>query len=320
MTQTSLSNDEKTILIKESIETAEKWQKASEKSLTFIEKLFQKRMMRLLKNPSDKVILSAIIDQSFRPETPTVVAKRLRKLTSQKGLPVFFYGYERFFGHMFILLSLLLPSKLIPFFIKIIQKISAKVILPAEPTKLNEHLTKRVEENVTMNVNHLGEAVLGEAEALKHVDMYLDVIKNPNVDQVSIKISSICSQIKPIAFEQTVSILCDRLKILYTESMKHKNAGKSNVSADGFSQKIVNLDMEAYTDLYLTAEAFKKTLSLPELKNCSAGLALQAYIPDSYAILKDLTEWAKERVNNGGAPIRVRLVKGANLEMEKVEA
>ena len=47
---------------------------------------------------------------------------------------------------------------------------------------------------------------------------------------------------------------------------------------------------------------------------------LQAYLPDALPALQQLTAWARERVDHGGAPIKVRLVKGANLAMERVEA
>lgn len=33
-----------------------------------------------------------------------------------------------------------------------------------------------------------------------------------------------------------------------------------------------------------------------------------------------MTRWATKRVDRGGAPIKIRIVKGANLEMEKVES
>jgi RHH-type proline utilization regulon transcriptional repressor/proline dehydrogenase/delta 1-pyrroline-5-carboxylate dehydrogenase len=47
---------------------------------------------------------------------------------------------------------------------------------------------------------------------------------------------------------------------------------------------------------------------------------LQAYIPDSFRMQRELTEWACARVAAGGAPITLRLVKGANMEMERFEA
>ncbi|MCB1212905.1 MAG: proline dehydrogenase family protein, partial [Chlamydiia bacterium] len=57
-----------------------------------------------------------------------------------------------------------------------------------------------------------------------------------------------------------------------------------------------------------------------EFFHFSAGIVLQAYLPDSYQMQKELTEWAMDRVAAGGAPIKIRLVKGANLAMEQVES
>ena len=44
------------------------------------------------------------------------------------------------------------------------------------------------------------------------------------------------------------------------------------------------------------------------------------YLPDALDALQDLTEWAQNRRAAGGAPIKVRIVKGANLPMERVDA
>ncbi|HCN21660.1 MAG TPA: 1-pyrroline-5-carboxylate dehydrogenase, partial [Arthrobacter bacterium] len=57
-----------------------------------------------------------------------------------------------------------------------------------------------------------------------------------------------------------------------------------------------------------------------EFKNLEAGIVLQAYLPDALAAMIRLQDWAAERRANGGAAIKVRVVKGANLPMEQVEA
>ncbi len=56
------------------------------------------------------------------------------------------------------------------------------------------------------------------------------------------------------------------------------------------------------------------------LEATRAGVALQAYIPDSDLVLQRLIDWSRGRVAGGGTPLTIRLVKGANLEMERVEA
>ena len=78
--------------------------------------------------------------------------------------------------------------------------------------------------------------------------------------------------------------------------------------------------MEEYRDMRLTSEAFRRTLSRPGLEDVQAGIVLQAYIPDSFVAQKALTNWAQARVESGGAPITMRIVKGANMEMERFEA
>jgi hypothetical protein len=100
-------------------------------------------------------------------------------------------------------------------------------------------------------------------------------MKDPDIEVISVKISTIYSQISSLAMEHTVSILVDRLTTLYREA-------KSNLftRADGTRvPKLVNLDMEEYRDMSLTADAFIRTLDRPGLEHVSGGIALQATEP-----------------------------------------
>ena len=45
---------------------------------------------------------------------------------------------------------------------------------------------------------------------------------------------------------------------------------------------------------------FKEVLSKPEFKNYSAGIVVQAYLPDAYDFQTELLEFAKARVESGG--------------------
>src|SRR5207253_4120663 len=77
---------------------------------------------------------------------------------------------------------------------------------------------------------------------------------------------------------------------------------------------------EPSSDLSLTVAAFTEVLDEPEFLALSAGIVLQAYLPEAFSIQQDLTIWAMARCARGGAPIKLRIVKGANLAMEQVEA
>ena len=58
----------------------------------------------------------------------------------------------------------------------------------------------------------------------------------------------------------------------------------------------------------------------PSTSGLDAGIVLQAYLPDTVAALEDLCAWAVDRHERAGGGIKVRIVKGANLAMERVEA
>ena len=78
--------------------------------------------------------------------------------------------------------------------------------------------------------------------------------------------------------------------------------------------------MEEYRDLSLTLDAFTQLLDEPEFHAVEAGVVLQAYLPDSLDALVRLAAWAAARRDRGGAAVKVRIVKGANLAAERVDA
>src|SRR5690606_2507122 len=81
-----------------------------------------------------------------------------------------------------------------------------------------------------------------------------------------------------------------------------------------------NLDMEEYRDLRLTVAVFERLMADPDLRDMPMGIVLQAYLPDSLAAFEEIAALAAARTAAGGARVKVRLVKGANLAMEHVEA
>jgi RHH-type proline utilization regulon transcriptional repressor/proline dehydrogenase/delta 1-pyrroline-5-carboxylate dehydrogenase len=110
--------------------------------------------------------------------------------------------------------------------------------------------------------------------------------------------------------------VAERLRTLYRAAARHRYR-----HPDGrITPKFINLDMEEYRDLDLTLTAFRAVLDESEFLPLSAGVVLQAYLPDAHRAQRALTGWALERRARGGAPIKLRVVKGANLAMERIEA
>ena len=133
-------------------------------------------------------------------------------------------------------------------------------------------------------------------------------MRRPDVDYVSVKISALCANLDVLAFEHEVARIASRLETVY------------EVAASSQPPVFVNLDMEEYRDLHLTVAAFRRVLDQPRFADLPAGIVVQAYLPDTHDVIDELLAWVAERHRAGGAPVKVRLVKGANLAMEQVDA
>jgi RHH-type proline utilization regulon transcriptional repressor/proline dehydrogenase/delta 1-pyrroline-5-carboxylate dehydrogenase len=276
----------------------------------------QAELDRMIQHPEDKATLIQMTDQAFRSSAARRSADQLTHILDVQGVPRFFSPLDRTLLRGFQSFGGYLPGVAVPLVKEKMREETANVVLPAEPELLAEHLRARRAEGVRMNVNFLGEALLGEAEAERRLEGYLEALQNPDIEVVSVKISTIFSQISPLARDATVRRLADRFELLVRAASK-----EAFVRADGArAPKLVYLDMEEYRDLAITLETFVAALSRPGLEDGRAGIALQAYLPDSFAAQRRLTAWARERVASGGAPPTLRLVKGANMEMERVEA
>jgi RHH-type proline utilization regulon transcriptional repressor/proline dehydrogenase/delta 1-pyrroline-5-carboxylate dehydrogenase len=276
----------------------------------------QAELDRMIHSPADKATLMQMTDQAFRSRRAERAADQLIHILDVQGVPRFFSALDRTLLKGFQSFGAYLPGVAMPLVKEKMHHETANVILPAEPELLAEHLRARWEEGVRMNVNHLGEALLGEREAQRRLDGYLATLAQPEIEVISVKISTIYSQISPLAREHTVAVLCDRLEPLFRAA-----AQATFQRRDGtIVPKFVYLDMEEYRDKDLTAEVFMRTLDRPGLEQARAGIALQSYIPDSCGAQQRIAAWARRRVAAGGAPVTVRLVKGANMEMERVEA
>ncbi|GMA89830.1 bifunctional proline dehydrogenase/L-glutamate gamma-semialdehyde dehydrogenase [Homoserinibacter gongjuensis] len=150
--------------------------------------------------------------------------------------------------------------------------------------------------------------MLGAREAARRLAGTRRLLARDDVDYVSIKVSATVAPHSPWAFDEAVDDIVEALTPLFAEA------------AAATPAKFVNLDMEEYKDLDLTIAVFQRILDQPSLRGLEAGIVLQAYLPDALGAYLRLREWARERIAAGGAGIKVRIVKGANLPMERVDA
>jgi RHH-type proline utilization regulon transcriptional repressor/proline dehydrogenase/delta 1-pyrroline-5-carboxylate dehydrogenase len=307
---------EESALIEQAVDLARKLQARATGLQTPNERRQQRELDRMLQRPEDKATLVQLTDEAFRSRAVWRMADHLTHILDVQGVPRFFNPLDRALLRGFRTFGAWLPGVAMPLVKEQIQHETANVVLPAEGDLLRGHLAARQREGVRMNLNLLGEAVLGEEEAGRRLERCLEALQLPEVEVLSVKISTLYSQLSGLARERTVRILCDRLETLYRTAARLRFT-----RTDGSSvPKFIYLDMEEYRDLHLTADAFMRTLDRPGLEEVRAGIALQAYVADSAAVQREINHWAEKRAANGGVPVTIRLVKGANMEAERVDA
>ncbi|WP_372653725.1 proline dehydrogenase family protein [Halobacteriovorax sp.] len=169
-----------------------------------------------------------------------------------------------------------------------------------------------------VTLDQLGELVVSEKEADHYCNEVIKLIKGfslhvkkgemndagINRAHVSIKVSALCSDFKPYAFDYTYEHVSPRLKKILLAAKEE----------DVF----INIDAEHYDYRDIVFKVYRKVLlDTKELHDYKAtGIVLQAYLRDAYKHLLEIVDLSKER----GIIMPIRLVKGAYWDAETVEA
>ncbi len=261
----------------------------------------------VLKDPNGLDFTVGFVDGVIRPEDLKVAARNLKALAPK--VPSFLPWYMKSAVALGGTMAPILPGIVVPIARRVLREMVGHLIIDATDAKLGASIKKIKKDGIDLNINLLGEAILGEGEAARRLEGTHKLLARDDVDYVSIKVSSTVAPHNHWAFEEAVSHIVDKLLPLYAVAAQATP-----------KQKFINLDMEEYKDLDLTIAVFTRILDLPEFRDLEAGIVLQAYLPDALSAMIHLQEWSAKRVGAGGAPIKVRVVKGANLPMEQVEA
>lgn len=265
-----------------------------------------RRLADILRDPGGLDFTVGFVDRVIRPDDSRVAAANLRDLA--RTAPGFLPTHLRLLIRLGAAVSRVLPGVVIPIAARALREMVGHLLVDATDARLGRSIERIRRRGVSLNINLLGEAVLGRREAKRRLTGTERLLARDDVDYVSIKVSASVPPHSVWAFDEAVDRVEQSLLPLFTQA------------ATAPTPKFINLDMEEYRDLELTMAVFTRLLDRPELRALEAGIVLQAYLPDALGAMIRLQDWARDRRQRGGAGIKVRLVKGANLPMEHVEA
>lgn len=178
---------------------------------------------------------------------------------------------------------------------------------------------------LAVTLDALGEAVLTGREADLYRDQYLSLLRetapvvsrlsaDPLIDRdhddsplprvnVSVKLSALTPLFDPIDPDGVARDVVPRFTAI--------------LDAAAATSAFVHVDMEQYEKKDLTLSLFEEVLGGARYRRTrNVGIVLQAYLRETERDIARLAEWARRR----GAPVWVRLVKGAYWDSETVLA
>jgi RHH-type proline utilization regulon transcriptional repressor/proline dehydrogenase/delta 1-pyrroline-5-carboxylate dehydrogenase len=205
-----------------------------------------------------------------------------------------------------------------------IEGMANRFIVGKDAKEALPELKKLHKDGIAFTVDLLGEGTVSEGEADVYAARYTDLIDNladevakfsaddvidrnhlgpiPRTN-VSLKISAMFSQIDPVDLKGSVSALKARVLPLFLRA-KQKNV-------------FLNVDLEQWAYHDITYDLFEDIVTSPELRSWPhVGIVIQGYLKSSAKDAERLISIAKNR----GAPVGVRLVKGAYWDYETVLA
>ena len=194
--------------------------------LTKTEKNEQHMYGTMVTTPNDKKFIVRMLDETSQVRDRQKLAIRVRDLINQYGIPKFlgwgdrilFWMYQKFaYLPLFNWVS-------VPIIKWRLRRDTSRVIIDQARPNLTRHLAERFEENIGQNVNLLGEVVLGDGEADKRYYSYLDALKEPDINYISVKISGIYAQTHALNYKECFPELVRRMSELYQAAIDNARA------------------------------------------------------------------------------------------------
>ena len=149
------------------------------------------RIGRMLTSPGGLDLVLALTDEVLRIRPPDRAAAVLAELVGDQSQAGALGRWDATALRAGGRLGPRLPRLVVPAARQRVRAEMAGVILPASRWRLARHAGHRRRQSIRLNVNVLGEAILGDDEAEQRLQRVLDVLAQPAVDYVSVKISSI---------------------------------------------------------------------------------------------------------------------------------
>ena len=228
-----------------SVATARRWAIASH---TYPEPPAARLLADVLRHPDGLRFTLDFVDSVIRPEDPGVAAQALAELARRPApfLPLPLRAAMR--------AASVAPRLAQPVAKRALGVLVGDLVVDVGRS-LGPTLARLRRHGAELNVNLLGEAVLGDQHAERRLAQTRQLVARDDVDYVSVKVSAVVGPHAPFSHDAVVERAAERLRPLLLEAVRRGT--------------FVNLDMEEYRDLHVTLDV---CFGRSRRRNCMGSL------------------------------------------------
>lgn len=234
--------------------------------------------------------LARAADDILRPEGTSAPAAALHRLAGDA--PAALPWRVRGAVHLGGAIAPVLPTPAVPLARRVLSEALSSLSLDARTDRLGTALASLGSDAVA-DLRLTAPDVRGETAARHRLDGIRALVARDDVTRVSVAVREVVTGLSRWAFAADVEHAAERLLPLFRDAV-------------GAATR-VTLVAEGRDDLDLTVAVLTRVLEEPSLRAADAGISLPIAVPETLGVLRELAAWARLRVDDGGAPLAVRL-------------
>src|SRR5659263_397266 len=212
---------------REAVELARRWvAESADQPIEYDARL----LSRVLKDPKGLEFTGRFVDGVIRPQDLGVAARTLARLARRDTsfLPPYLAAGVKAAGPA----AVAAPEVVVPAARRVFRQLVGDLIVNTTGEGLATALAQARADGNRVNVNLLGEAVLGDGETARRLAANARLLARDDVDYLSLKVSAVTGPHNPWGFDEVVEHAVEHLLPFYLDA------------ASASTPKFVNLDMD----------------------------------------------------------------------------
>lgn len=298
--------DDRTVA-QRSADLAEKLRDEAVKKLSSDERTVLSALSKLTTDEKNRSFLKSLIENVLQGNNDSVQCDNLRKLLAEfGGVPTIFSTMARLRFKAATMAPRLMQSAAINEIRRIFRSTFSELTLPIQMEKVDKKVREFAKDKIDLALSPLSPIVFGN----KTADQYKQNLERIQSRQTGVGLSiqpwRLCPQISIYAPDDGAEQLSQKLSTLI------------RLSISGGLKAPIIVETGTSEQLPVIVDGFMRTMRNKEFYHANVMLELPAYLQQAPEVLRQLTEWASDRLSNGGQALKVLIVKGSHLNAERI--